>query len=605
MCLIFGMEGTFLGFVLVCGVWGLQEKLSKAFTKRTVASGKYITKKVTACADAPEGTFQHPAVVNERAIKKPLAWVPYQRFAQQQRWSDFAKAPERASSVVGKVQSHLKAAAPEGSSKIEPAINEGSTDDRAWVEEITREIGLEAIEAPTYGQPSIEVESDAPLQTIPLAIESPSDDLPSTIDDSAVSCMSSETTAPKSKVQRTVRERAAKLRFRREKKSRIARAPIRRGKDVKERAERPQRLVKEQATPEGGVEADGRMVGLEVEEPEAEDLMAGLDFTGQDKEDLEGGEPMDLRPDDSAIDVDEVMIGYDVDVAIEVVGESPDREPPQLAAGKITKAGSIKKKPESDLGKVLDGRISRERAGFPSQQRPKYAVSGPVVASVQPSQQQAAPIPAPATGYTDASLLQGVAQNLISTNSAADLREARLGKRSETRVAPSVSHPRPIQTPPSTSPRGAETGNTSDTTQPTTTPTPSLPSSTASSAPASPPVRDTASTTRGPPKVCGTGEAQDDRKKRQDPGASNDASEPSPEKASKRVQQRRGNIARADVEIIPLNELPGRAPTGESTFTVSQKLPPHPTTFVVKKTFSICSNHMILSCNICFFIVII
>lgn len=553
--------------MLLYGLWGLLEKISNAFTKPTVARGKYISKEVTAYTDAPKGAPQHPAVVVERVSKEPLAWVPYQQFSQQRQSSDRTKASERASSfikqletvqrsegVVGKVQSHLKAAALEGPSKIEPAITEGPTDDRAWVDAIAREIGLEAIEAPAYGQHSIEVESDAPLQTVPLAIESPSDGLPSTINDSADSFMSSETTAPKSKVQRTVRERAAKLRFRREKKSRVARAPIRRGKDKKERAKRPQRLVDEGS--EAGV------------------AMAGLEFTGGDTESVEEGEPMDLRPDDSAIDIDEVMIGSDVDGEMEIEGETPDSDgdsglvdgkPSQLAARRITKVGSIEKKPKCDHDKVLYGRVSREKAGIPFQHTPRSAVSGPVVAPAQPSQQQAAPIP-------------------ISTNSAADLREARLGKRSEARVAPRVSTTCPTQTPPATSssPKGAMPGNgdSSDSTQPTTTPTMSLPSSTASSAPASPLVRDLAPTTKGSPRVCGngtnSGETKDDRKKRQGSGASIDASEPSPEKASKRVQQRRGNAAEADVEIIPLNELPDRVPTGRSTFAFALRPPTSP-----------------------------
>lgn len=575
--------------MLLYGLWGLLEKISNAFTKPTVARGKYIAKEVNAYTDAPKGAPQHPAVVVERVSKEPLAWVPYQQFSQQRQSSDRTKASERASSsmkqletvkwsegVVGKVQSHLKAAALEGPSKIERAITEGPTDDRAWVDEIVREIGLEAIEAPAYGQHSIEVESDAPLQTVPLAIESPSDGLPSPISDSADSFMSSETTAPKSKVQRTVRERAAKLRFRREKKSRVARAPTRRGKGKKERATRPQRLVDE------GSEAGVAMVGLE--------------FTGGDTESVEEGEPMDLRPDDSAIDIDAVMIGSDVDGEMEIEGETPDSDgdsgfvdgkPSQLAARRITKVGSIEKKPKCDHDKVFYGRVGREKAGIPFQHTPRSAVSGPVVAPAQPSQQQAAPIPAPATCNTDANLLQGVAQNLVPTNSAADLREARLGKRSEARVAPRVSTTCPIQTPPanSSSPKGAMPGNgdSSDSTQPTTTPTMSLPSSTASSAPASPLVRDLAPTTKGSPRVCGngtnSGEAKDDRKKRQGSGPSIDASEPSPEKASKRVQQRRGNAAEADAEIIPLNELPDRVPTGRSTFAFALRPPTSPGCF--------------------------
>lgn len=551
---------AFAGVVILVGLWGLLEKPSNASTKSTVARGIYITKEVTAYTDAREGTPQHPAVVVERGSKEPLAWVANYRLGQQRCSSDSTKAPRRASSVVGKLQSHLKAAAPEGSSKIEPAITEGPTDDRAWLEEIAREIGLGAIEAPTYGQPSIEVESNAPLQNMPLAIESPSDGLPSTIDDSAVSFMGSETTAPKSKVLRAVRERVARLRLRREKKSRVARAPIRRGKDKKERAERAERLVEEG--------------------PEAGDLMVGLELTNGDTESVEGGDPMDLRPDDSAIDVDEVMIGSDVDGEMEIDGETPDSDrdssivdgkPPQLAPGRINKVGPIKERSKCDYNKVLDGTFRCEKAGTPLRETPKFAVSGPVIPSAQLSQQQTVPIPAPEIGNTDASLLQGVAQNLISTNSAADLMEARLGKRSETTVAPSASNPSPIQSPPTSLPNGAmaEREDSSDTTQPTTTPASSLPSSTTSSVPASPLVKDTASTTRGSPKKCGdgasAGEAKDDQKKRQGPGVSNDdASEPYSEKASKRVQQRRGNTAGADAEIIPLNELPDPAPTGRS-----------------------------------------
>lgn len=565
------------------GAWGLQQMLSNAFAKPTVACGKYISKEITASTDASEGIPQHPAVVVERGSKEPLPCIRHPRFIQEWLSSGSIKAPERASSVLGKVESQLYAVQPEGCSRIESAITEEPIDHCAWFDEIPGDIDFEAKEAPTDGQPSIEVDNDAPLQTTILAIESSDDGLSSAIDDSAICLVGSETTAPKSNASRVVRERLARLRCRREQKSRIARAPIRCGKD-KERAERALMLVDE------GTEAG--------------DLMVGLEFTEGDTEGVQGGEPMDSRPDDSAIDVDEVMIGSDVDGEMEIEGETLDLDkmeidedtpdldkmeiegetpdlvigmPPQPVAAKITKVDSIENKAKCDQNKVVGSGVSRDQAGIPLREMPKFAISCPVVAPPQPSQQQVAPIPAPATGHTDANLLQGVAQHLISTNSAADLKEARLGKRSETSVAPSASNPAPIQTPTSSLPNGAmaENEDSSDATQPTTTPASSLPSSTTSPIPASLSVKDTASSSKKSGDGAGAGEAKDDRKKREGPGASNDddASEPSPEKASKRVQQRRGNAAGADAEIIPLNELPDRAPTGKSTSTISQVFP--------------------------------
>ena len=545
-------------------------KCSNTSTKNTVASGKYISKVLTAYTDDPEGARQHLAGYVEQGSKEPRDWVPYPRFASQGQSSNRSKGPERAAgpkkqletvlrpeSVVGKTQSDVNAAALRAPSKIESATAEGPTDDCASLEGTALEIDFEIIEAPTNGQPSIEADNEGPLLTPPPTIDSRSHGQLSTSD-------------------RAVRNRLAKRRFHRGRRSNVARTPTRL---------------------DSGAHADGHMVSLKVkkqgeEEADAGDSMVGLEFTGGNAESLGGGEPMDLDKDDS---VDEVMIGSDIDGVMEVDGDAPDADGDsgsingdtmQVEEASPQSAARGTSKPQFGDRKVLHGRISREKAAIPLRQTPRSAVSGPVTASAQPSQQQAALIPASVTGNTDASLLQGVTQNPISTNSAADLREARLGKRAEARVAAdtvteSDSIPPPTSIPQSTSSSGRampEDGDTSDTTQPTTTPTSTLPSSTSSSTPASPLLRDTTSTTEGSPKpVSGQAGAttpenknrkrgcddsdEDDQERRQGPGAPKEASQPSPEQSSKRLRERRPNAAEDDTEIIPLNDMADQGPT--------------------------------------------
>ena len=426
--------------------------------------------------------------------------------------------------------------------------------------------------------------------------------------DTSAPIMRNRAATRNSKVQRVVRYRVAKLRFQSPKRSPVDRTLTNRRKGTEE-------LAKKSAHRNALVdsaEAAGRMVGLDSGEQAEEeagtgDLMVGLEFQGPVTEVLEGGEPMDVTGDDSAIDIDEVMIGSDVEAEMEVDEDTPDSD--------------------GDSGFVDEDPMQLEEDG------PQSAANGaskpnpiPVRGLAQWRQQQAAPVSVPATGNAVASVLQGVAQNLISTNSAADLREARLGKRAEARVAPAqVAGPSPssggpvpkngpIAPPPSTtpstsSPEGAVTaeGDTSDTTRPTTTPTSTLPSSTSSTAPASPLPRDSAtaddpstepaggkaeptasgdqSRKRGceesdgePEKVKAdqrdehapangpnVGKAEDDQKL-QAPAASN-ASQPRtaspPPESAKRLQRQRPIDAEADQEIIPLNDIADQAPTGK------------------------------------------
>ena len=423
-----------------------------------------------------------------------------------------------------------------------------------------------------------------------------------------------------SKVQRVVRYRVAKLRFQSPKRSPVDRTLTNRRKGVEELAKKPahrKALV-------DSAEAAGR------EEAGTGDLMVGLEFQGPVTEGLEGGEPMDVTGDDSAIDIDEVMIGSDVEAEMEVDEDTPDsdgdsgfvdEDPMQLEEDGPQSAASGASKPNPIPVKGLAQSSQQQVAPA------TVSVTGNAVGAwAQWRQQQAAPVSVPVTGNAVASVPQGVAQNLISTNSAADLREARLGKRAEARVAPAqVAGPPPssgepmpkngpIAPPPSatpltSSPEGAVTaeGDTSDTTRPTTTPTSTLPSSTSSTAPASPLPRDSAtaddpstepaggkaeptasgdqSRKRGceesdgePEKVKAdqrdehapangpnVGKAEDDQKL-QAPAASN-ASQPRtaspPPESAKRLQRQRPIDAEAEQEIIPLNDIADQAPTGK------------------------------------------
>ena len=627
---------------------------------------------------APQEQSSQPSMVPERAASSREHLVTFRSLV----------------SVASKTQSHLNAATLSPCPKVEPASTKGPTD-HASLEKTTPEIDPEIIEEPTSGQPSTGAENHGPLRSVPLTIDTSVDIQHSTDADDQishlegeivtklVSCHISEedkdsraleletrtigllpedkededspqrtarsaddlaqkrfvspimrnrATTRNSKVQRVVRYRVAKLRSHPPKRSTVDRTLTNRRKSMEERVRKSahgKALV-------NSAEAAGRMVGLNFGEQAEEeagtgDLMVGLEFQGPVTEVLEGGEPMDVTGDDSAIDIDEVMIGSDVEAEMEVDEDTPDSDgdsgfvdadPMQLEEDDPQPAVNVASKPNP----IPVGGLAQS-----GQQQ-----AAPVTVSVTGNtagvwakwlQQQAAPVSVPVTGNAVASVPQGVAQNLISTNSAADLREARLGKRAEARVAPAqVAGPPPssggpvtknglITPPPSTtastsSPEGAMAADvdTSDTTQPATTPSSTLPSSTSSTAPASPLPRDSAtgddpcnvpasgkaeptasgdqSLKRGceesdvepekpkadqrdehaPANGPNVGKAEDDQKL-QAPAASNASqartASPPPE-SSKRLQRQRPNDAEADQEIVPLNDIADQAPTGKS-----------------------------------------
>lgn len=180
------------------------KRFSEIFTRITVASGKYISRKVVTHTDGPEGILQHPAVSMEQGANEPLTMVPCQRSAPQEQSSQPSMAPERAASsrehlvtfrslvsVASKAQSHLNAATLSPCPKVEPASTKGPTD-QASLEETTLQIDPEIIQEPTSGQPSTGAENDGPLQSVPLTIDTSIDIQHSTDADDQISHLDGE-----------------------------------------------------------------------------------------------------------------------------------------------------------------------------------------------------------------------------------------------------------------------------------------------------------------------------------------------------------------------------------------------------------------------------
>ena len=305
--------------------------------------------------------------------------------------------------------------------------------------------------------------------------------------DAIASFMRNRTTAWNAKVQRVVRNGVAKLRFQRRRKPDVAGVPTSHREGTEEGAQRPRRSAREEAIIDSNAEADGRMVGLEFDDP-----MVGVTVSEQNAETIEVGEPMDLDSEDDAGDVDEVMIGSDVDGEMEVDEETADSdgEPmqleedgSQLAIILTRKRFAPKKRPQRQRDKVLHGRISREKAAIPL----RHTVSAAVAVSAPSNQQQAVPVSVSVVASADISLQQPVARGQIPTNSPADLREARLGKKPEARDAKDeAAAPSPLRYTSPSDGAVTEDEHKSDTTEPRTTPTSTPPSSTPSSLPASP-----------------------------------------------------------------------------------------------------------------------
>lgn len=376
---------------------------------------------------------------------------------------------------------------------------------------------------------------------------------------------------------------------------------------------------------------------------------------------------------------DEVMIGSDVEAAMEVDDETAkssgdsgvidedsmklEADGPRFEANEAGNPESMEIEPRCDRGKFnkekLQDRIGRERAEFALRQASINWVSSREMVlasadtSAQSSQQHPTPVSTLETEDADSSILQGIAQHLVSTNSAADLREARLGKRPESRTVPAeVSGPSPSSrlpltddgkvpfptqsmSPPRSSPPTTVSqerlpkgdGDTSDTTLSTPTPASTSPSSVSPTPPASPLPRNPASTTRSPKPASVRPEASAPEKPRhkrgcdsaddEDPhgeakktkpdqenrcppspappplpparkvlqtkpatrkprgnGTHNSLNSPAsgpstasqpmpihPPESSKRVQQQRPGSAKADDEIVPLNDIPDKTLT--------------------------------------------
>ncbi|KAF6231743.1 hypothetical protein HO173_010045 [Letharia columbiana] len=283
----------------------------------------------------------------------------------------------------------------------------------------------------------------------------------------------------------------------------------------------------------------------------AEDSVVDVDQAMTDPEVEEKDEDGDVKLVDAdtaesqeAEQFDEVMIGSDVEAEMEVddeaadsVGEPMDLEEdnPQLEAKEAGIPDPMHIEPQYNLGMVdkekLQDKIRREKAEIALRQTSTNGANSGEMGSAsggalaQSSQQHAAPVSTPPTGNAATSILQGVAQNLTSTNSAADLRSARLGKRPESRpISERVAGPSPspgrlvtenrgkrestqsilplVLAPPSTSSsekQVTEDGDTSESVQSITTPASTSPSTASSTPPTS---RNVASS-KGPSKPAG------------------------------------------------------------------------------------------------------
>ena len=317
---------------------------SEIVTRGIVATGKYISKESTAHTDALEVSRPQRAVAVEQSSNAQPVWETWPRFNRQGRSSDRSKVPCAS----------------------------------GWETDLP--VDLNTIEEHTDGQAPVGVVSDGTLQTLPPTIDSPIDGQPSTNTASAAenaeddqspqptslleaglapkrlrkhevrtqrgnsrsqasrsvrrrpsisnneadaiaSFMRNRTTAWNAKVQRVARNGVAKLRFQCRRKSDVAGVPTSHREGTEERVQSPQRTASEEAMIDCNAEADGRMVGLE-----ADDVMVGVMFSEQNAESIEVGEPMDLTSEDDAGDVDEVMVGSDVDGEMEVDGEMADSD---------------------------------------------------------------------------------------------------------------------------------------------------------------------------------------------------------------------------------------------------------------------------------------
>ena len=571
---------------------------SETVTRDAVATGKYIFKESIAHADALEVSRPQPAVAVEQSSNARPVWETRPRVNRQGRSTDRSKVPcvsgwkTNLPVDLNTIEEHTDGQAPAG------GVSDGACERLP-----------PTIDSPIDGQPSTSTASAAEnaeddqspqLTSLFEAGLAPKrlrkreictqcgksrsqasrsirrrPSIPSSEADAIASFMRNRTTAWNSKVQRVARNGVARLRFQCRRKSEVAGVPTSHREGTEVEAQEPQRSACGEAMIDSNAEADGRMAGLEADDLIV-GLMAGLKISEQNAESIEVGEPMDLTSENDAGDVDEVMVGSDVDGEMEVDWETPDSdgEPmqleedgPQLAIMLARKRFSPKKGPQRERGKVSNGRISREKVAIPLRQRVSGAVA---VSAAQSSQQQAVPVSVSVVASTDISLQPTVAHGPIPTNTPADLREARLGKKPEARAAQDEAAGRhPLQQTASSEEAVTEDEQKSDTTKPTTTPTSTPPSSTPSSLPTTPLPQDPRPSREHSPKPAANAFAPQNRKRRCDksvaskrdrPAAKPTKRSPSPTQASKRVQQRRADD---DQEVIPLNDVAGQAPSVE------------------------------------------
>ena len=405
----------------------------------------------------------------------------------------------------------------------------------------------------------------------------------------------------KSKVRRVVNDRVAKLHVQRRQvdKNAVSRQGITEemvksllnekatamsGLEFSERAKEQEEFwksVKIQTC--HGAETEGEMVGLEfgiIDEP-----MIGSDVEAE----------MEIDEETSNSEDDGGCVAGD---AMQVEEDKPEVQ--RRACNSGFKARQSPRERRKDRLARLQGSKIGKRALAPRRVAKKKANRGDVSSSLtgsahsQPSQQKGTPAIAsgPATIYTN--MPQGVPQHLISTNSAADLREARLGKR------PASATTSVVETV-------AQDGAASDTTPPSTAVS-TLVSSAASTPPASakptPSVPGKQAVKRGcedsddgaekgkvvnhqeplptlaPSKVPAARKILLDKPAKRNvranrPGADkaaavnkseasgpSSASEPTTD-SSKRRQQERPKSAHADEEVVPLNEVAEKALTEE------------------------------------------
>ena len=371
-------------------------------TQDTVVIGKYIFMVTTARTGTREVSRPQPAVAAEQSSNAQPVWETWPRFNRQGRSSDRSKVP-CASGWETDFPVNLNTI--NSSIDSQPSTNTASAAENAEDDQAPQTTSLLVAglaPKPLRKQEVRTQRGNSRSQASRSVRRQPS--ISNSDADAIASFMRNRTTAWNTKVQRVVRSGVAKLRFQRRRKPDVAGVPTSHREGTEEGAQRPQRSASEEVIIDSNAEADGRMVGLEFDDP-----MVGVTVSEQNAETIEVGEPMDLDSEDDAGDVDEVMIGSDVDGEMEVGEETADSdgEPmqleedgSQLAIMLTRKRFSPKKRPQRQRDKVLHGRISREKAAIPLRQ----IVSGAVKVSAPSNQQQAVPVSMPVVASADISL---------------------------------------------------------------------------------------------------------------------------------------------------------------------------------------------------------